>query len=160
MIPDHIFSGDHGQETKNRDRRQDKSGLVDAEPVLRHFGGTKKRAVDAYTGYVEAAVGERSRGEYYRASEGRLLGSDEFLEEIRHRVGDYRASRKAVETTSVEDLLSAKTKSSGLSREELCGKSKSRRTVAVRDAVIVAGRKQGISNRELAEALGWMVHRR
>ena len=36
----------------------------------------------------------------------------------------------------------------------MCGKSKNRRTVAVKEAVIVAGRELGIRNRELAEALG------
>jgi putative transposase len=82
----------------------DKSGLVDAEPVLRHFGGTKKRAIAVYTRFVAAGIGEPSQDEYYRASEGRLLGSDEFLEEIRHRVGDHRAARKGFERTSTEDL--------------------------------------------------------
>ena len=42
---------------------------------------------------------------------------------------------------------------SGLSRQEICGRSKNRKTVAVRDALIVIGRERGISNRELAEAL-------
>ena len=56
--------------------------------------------------------------------------------------------------TSIEDLLNVAARSSGLSRQELCSKSKNRRTVAVRDAVIVLGRERGISNRELAEALG------
>ena len=132
----------------------DKSGLVDTEPVLRHFGANKKRAVEVYIRFVEASLGEPSQRDYYRADEGRLLGSDEFLEEIKHRVGERRGDRKAIERTSVEDLLRAAEKSSGLSRQELCSGSKNRRTVAVRDAVIVAGRQRGISNRELGEALG------
>lgn len=132
----------------------DKSGLVEAEPVLRHFGGAKKRAIEVYIRFVKAGIGEPSQDEYYRASEGRLLGSDEFLEEIKHRVGEHRAARKGFEPTSTEDLLNAAAKSSGLSRQELCSKSKNRETVAVREAVIVVGRERGISNRELAEALG------
>jgi putative transposase len=133
---------------------QDTSGLVDTDPVLRHFGGTKKRAVEAYRRFVEAGLGEPSQDNYYRASEGRLLGSDEFLEEIRHRVGDHLAARTGFERTSVADLLTAAERSSGLSRQELCSKNKNRKTVEVRDAVIVVGRERGISNRELAEALG------
>ena len=72
----------------------DKTGLVDTEPVLRHFGATKKRAVEAYIRFVEASLNERSQEDYYRAAEGRLLGSDEFLKEIRHRVGEHRADRR------------------------------------------------------------------
>jgi len=132
----------------------DKSGLVDTEPVLRHFGANKKRAVEVYIRFVEASLGEPSQRDYYRADEGRLLGSDEFLEEIKHRVGEQRGGGKAIERTSVEDLLRAAERSSGLSRQALCSGSKNRRNVAVRDAVIVAGRQRGISNRELGEALG------
>ena len=133
---------------------RDTSGLVDTEPVLRHFGGTNARAVETYQRFVATGIGEPSQAEYYRASEGQLLGSDEFLKEIKHRVGDHRAAPKTIERTSIEDLLNVAARSSGLSRQELCSKSKNRRTVAVRDAVIVLGRERGISNRELAEALG------
>ena len=41
-----------------------------------------------------------------------------------------------------------------MSREELDSKSRDRKTVAVREAAIVVGRERGISNRELAKALG------
>jgi REP-associated tyrosine transposase len=133
---------------------RDSSRLVDTEAVLRHFGGTKARAVEVYRRFVDAGMGEPSQVEYYRASEGQMLGSEEFLEEIKHRVGDHRATPKTIERTNIEDLLAAAARSSGLTRQELCSKSKNRRTVAVRDAVIVLGRESGISNRELAEALG------
>ena len=68
--------------------------------------------------------------------------------------GEYRAQRQILDDTSVEDLLSAAERSSGLTRQEMCSKSKNRRTVAVKKAVIAVGREQGIRNRELAEALG------
>lgn len=132
----------------------DKTGLVDTGPVLRHFGATKKRAIEVYTRYVEASLGEKSQDDYYRAAEGRLRGSGEFVDQIRHRVGEHRASLQAVDRTSVEDLLSAAEGSSGLTRQELCSKSKNRRTVSVKEAVIVLGREHGIRNGELAEALG------
>jgi len=133
---------------------QDRSGLVDTEPVLRHFGGTKKRAIEVYTRFAAAGLGQPSQDEYYRASEGQLLGSEGFREEIRHRVGDHRTTRKGFERTSIEDLLEAAERASGLTRQELCSGGKDRRTVAAREAVIVAGRERGISNREMAEALG------
>jgi DNA-binding MarR family transcriptional regulator len=41
-----------------------------------------------------------------------------------------------------------------LRREELCSNSKRRATVAVKEAVIVLGRRGGIRGRELAAALG------
>ncbi len=132
----------------------DRTGLVDTEPVLRHFGATKKRAVEVYTRFVETSLTEKSQEEYYRAAEGRLLGSGEFLKDIRHRVGDYKASRQEFDSASIEDLLSAAEQSSGLTLKELCSKSKNRKIVSVREAVIVVGREQGLTNKRLAEALG------
>jgi REP element-mobilizing transposase RayT len=132
----------------------DRTGLVDTEPLLRHFGATKKRAIEVYARFVEASLEEKSRGEYYRAAEGRLLGSEEFLKEIRHRVGEHRAARQTSERISIPDLLSAAERSSGLSRQEMCSKSKTRRTVEVKEAIIMLGREHGLRNSELAEALG------
>jgi REP element-mobilizing transposase RayT len=131
----------------------DKAGLVDVEPVLRHFGPTRRRAIEVYCQFVEASLDEKSQDNYYRAAEGRLLGSEEFLETVRDRVGGHKIARPGLDRTSIEDLLIAATRSSDLSRQELCGKSKPRTTVAVREAMIVVGRERGLSNRELAEAL-------
>ena len=132
----------------------DNSGLVDTEPMLRHFGGTKKRAVEAYIRFVESCIDQGSEARFYQASEGRVLGSDEFLKEVKHRIGDHRSVRKSEERIDVEDLLRAAGRTSGLSEQEICSGSKNRRTVAVRDAVILVGRERGIRNRELAEELG------
>jgi hypothetical protein len=60
-----------------------------------------------------------------------LLGSDEFLKETRHRVGEHNTSRQTFDRISIEDLLSAAEQSSGLTREELLSKSKNRRTGGV-----------------------------
>jgi hypothetical protein len=74
------------------------------------FGGTKKRAVEVYAQFVEAELGQRSQEEYYRAAEGRLLGSEEFLDEVKHRVGDHRTQRgtvKKLKPLSIDELLAA-----------------------------------------------------
>ena len=132
----------------------DRSGLVDTEPVLRHFGGTKRRAVEVYQRFVEAAIGQKSQEEYYRAAEGRLLGSEEFLEEIKHRVGEHRSVRGESRVFTIEELLNAAVTTSGIKLEELCSNTKSRKTVAVKEAVIVLGKRSGIRNGKLASALG------
>jgi hypothetical protein len=54
----------------------------------------------------------------------------------------------------IEELLSVAQRMSGLSREELCSNSKLRGTAAVKEAVIVLGRRGGIRDRELAAPLG------
>jgi hypothetical protein len=132
----------------------DASGLVDAEPVLRHSGGTKKRAVVVYQRFVEAGVGHKSRQEYYRAVEGRVLGGEGFLKEVAHRVGEHRGRLAQPIRATIDELLRVAEGVSGLKREELCSNSKRRGTVAVKEAVIVLGRRNGIRGRDLAAALG------
>jgi putative transposase len=133
----------------------DRSGLVDAEPVLRHFGANKKRAVEVYTQFVNAALGQQSQSEYYQAAEGRMLGNDELLDEVKHRIGDYVSSRdKRVRKPDLEAIVKAAEKATGFRRKDFCSNSKSRQLVLVKEAIIVIGQESGIRTRELAEVLG------
>lgn len=127
---------------------------MDSQPVLRHFGGTKKRAVEVYQRFVEAGVGQKSQTEYYKAAEGRLLGGEDFLDEIKHRIGEHRPQQRLPKPISIDELLGAAEKASGLRRKEFCGNSKTRRALTIREAVIELGRERGIRNRGLAFALG------
>ena len=133
----------------------DRSGLVDAEPVLRHFGSTKKMAVEVYKQFVNAAIGQQSQPGYYVAAEGRLLGNEEFVDAVKRRIGEHASSRdKRVGRVNIETILEAAEKATGLRREDFCTNAKSRRLVIVKEAIIVLGRKCGIGNREIAVALG------
>ena len=92
----------------------DRSGLVDAEPVLRHFGSTKNRAVEVYKQFVNAAIGQQSQPEYYLAAEGRLLGNEEFVDAVKRRIGEHASSRdKRVGRVNIETILEAAEKPQG-----------------------------------------------
>jgi REP element-mobilizing transposase RayT len=133
----------------------DRSGLLDTEPVLRHFGATRKRAIEMYIQFVGAAVGQKSQQEYYMAAEGRMLGSEEFLDEMKHRIGDYMGRReRRARKPDLEAILKAAEKATGLPREEFCTNSKARRLVMIKEAIIVIGYENGVKNRELGERLG------
>ena len=133
----------------------DRSGLVDTEPVLRHFGANKKRAVEVYTQFVNAALSQKSQQEYYLAAEGRILGNDEFLDDVKHRIGEYIGSRdKRVRKPDLETILKVAEKVTGLQRRDFCSNSKSRQLVMIKEAIIVIGQENGIPTRELAEMLG------
>ena len=53
----------------------DEAWLVDVEPVLRHFGANKKLARQTFQLFVRAGMKLGYREEFYRADEGRMLGS-------------------------------------------------------------------------------------
>ena len=129
----------------------DSSKLLDTEPLLRHFGGNKKLAVERYIQFVNAGLGERSRPELY---EGRLLGTDEFLDKVTHRIGEAADRRVRVGKQGIETLLRAAEEASGLDRNRICSSSKMRQLVMVKEAIIVVGLESGIRAGELAKALG------
>jgi hypothetical protein len=83
-----------------------------------------------------------------------VLGGEEFQKEVTHRVGEHRGGLAQPIRVTIGELLRVAEGVSGLKREELCSNSKGRGTVAVKEAVIVLGRRNGIRGRDLAEALG------
>jgi putative transposase len=66
----------------------DKSGLVDVEPVLRHFGASKKLAQERFKLFVKLGTEQWSKQNF--EEDKRLLGSEEFVESTKKRVGDVR----------------------------------------------------------------------
>ena len=74
-----------------------------------------------------------------------------FLIEMR---GDS-ISRIMQRVLTTQELLKAAGKTSGLKREERCSNRKTRKTVAVKEAVIVLGRRSGIPTGSWQRRWGW-----
>src|SRR5262245_11195560 len=66
----------------------DQHGLVHADPVLRHFGGNKRQVRERFRLFVRAGMRLGHQEEYYPAEESRILGSEEFVAETKHRIGE------------------------------------------------------------------------
>jgi hypothetical protein len=136
----------------------DEARLVDVEPVLRHFGASKKLARERFQSFVRAGMKLGHREEFYRADEGRILGSEDWVAETKNRIGEIpRGARPQVKTRSrldAEALMRAAERVSGLQEDELCGGRKTRALVLVKEAMIIVGRELGASNADLARLLG------
>ena len=138
----------------------DRSGLVDVDPVLRHFGASKKQARERYVAFVRAGKGLDHQGEFYRTEEGRLLGSKEFVDAMIHRIGEVRRNENRASTAggnkelNVGALIRATEEASGMRRDEFYGTVKRASAVVVKEALILAGRTKGASFAMLAEATG------
>jgi len=82
-----------------------------------------KRAIEVYAQFVNAALAQKSQPEYYLATEGRMSGSDQFLDEVKHRIGDHASKReRRVHKLDPQALLKAAGKATGLGRKEFCTK--------------------------------------
>ena len=134
----------------------DKTRLVDFEYVLRHFGAKRKRAIETYVQFVYAALSEKHHEEYYGTSEGgRILGCEDFVDVVKHRIGEHRAKpKRAARKLQLEAILSAAEVATGLRREKFCTATKTRQLVMIKEAIIVIGDDNEVPSRELARALG------
>ncbi len=133
-------------------------GMVDIERVLRHFGGTKKLARERFGLFVKAGIKGGHREEFYGAEEGRILGSEEFVDETKKRVGEIpRGARPEIEkrsTPNLEGLIEAAANASRLTQEEICSRSKRRAIVTAKEAMIFVAHELGASNTAVAKLMG------
>jgi hypothetical protein len=137
------------------------TGMVDVDPVLRHFGAKKETARSRYRQFVAAGMNHGHREEFYAADEGRILGTEEFVDATIHRIGEtkreIRGSKKNA-TAACEfqpaRLLAAVEEICRISRQEFCGRSKSAAAVAAKEMLILTGLQVVASRRILAEITG------
>ena len=113
-------------------------GIVDAEPVLSHFGAKKQLAGEAYSRFVVAAMKSGHQERFYLADEGRILGTEEFVDATIHRLGDSRRSgpAKLTKELKAERLFEAVETVCGVPREDFCGSTKSLRAVVARELFV------------------------
>jgi REP element-mobilizing transposase RayT len=135
------------------------AGIVDVDPVLRHFGSKKKLARERYREFVEAGLQLGHRAELYSTAEGRILGTEEFVDATIHRLGENErnAGRRRQEPSNelrefnAAALIVAVEKICGVASEEFRGPGKSSRAIEAKEALILIGRQVGASVRQLSE---------
>jgi putative transposase len=134
--------------------------LVDVDPVLRHFGAKKDVARDRYRQFVAAGIKQGHCEEFYAADEGRILGTEEFIDATIHRIGEPKrqtpGSKKATTASEFrpDRLITVVEKICRVSREEFCGGSKSAAAVTAKEMLILNGLQLGARRRMLAEITG------
>jgi REP element-mobilizing transposase RayT len=134
--------------------------VVDIEPVLRHFGATKKLARSRFGAFVKAGIKVGHREEFYQAEEGRILGSEEFVDELKKRVGEIRIGNRPVVKKSLcsapnlGGLIEAAAKASHLKKEEICSRNKRSAIVRAKEAMIFVAHELGGSNAAIAKLMG------
>jgi REP element-mobilizing transposase RayT len=137
----------------------DEEALVDAEPLLRHFGGRKRQARERFRLFVLAGMKLGHQEGFYNTEDGRILGSEEFVAETRHRIGEIpRGARPqpTIKRTVVDygAMIRAVEKITKLKPAEVCSPNKTRSTVLVKEAMILVGRELGATGADMARLTG------
>jgi putative transposase len=136
------------------------AGIVDVDPVLRHFAVKKQVARERYGQFVAAGIKLGHQEEFYLADEGQILGSEEFVDATIHRLGQTRRidsgskMKLPKESFNAEVLVAAVEKICGIPREEFCGSGKHVSTSIAKELFALAGCQMGASLKKLSEIAG------
>jgi hypothetical protein len=137
------------------------TGMVDVDPVLRHFGARKEIARERYRQFVAAGVKHGHRDEFYASSEEQILGNDEFIDATIHQIGESRRATRdskgnptATSEFQPDRLIAAVERFCRISKGEFCGRGKSRPAVKARELLILIGLQAGATRKTLCEITG------
>lgn len=126
--------------------------LVDVDMVLGIFAEQIDNARKQYEAFVQADLTGPSRPEYYQTREQRLLGDDQFLEKVQQLTDGIL--HDSVQRRSVEDLLGAVIRTTGVTRDRITGRDRTAEVAHARRLLIQAGTICAIPGCELAKVLG------
>ena len=135
-------------------------GIVDVDPVLRHFGVKKTVARERYAQFVAAGMKLGHQAELYPTDEGRILGTEEFVDATIHRIGEPRRAVRKEERVKVNMQFSAEALIEGVEkicripRAQFCGASKSATALTAKELFVLTGRRSGASLKLLSEIMG------
>jgi REP element-mobilizing transposase RayT len=136
------------------------TGIVDVDPVLRHFGAKRKIAREAYRQFVDAGMKLGHQKEFYLADEGRILGTEEFVDATIHRIGDVRrvvgsgVEKSKNKKFDAHALLEVVENVCKVPRRQFCGPSKGASAVTAKEMFVLIGWQAGASIRTLSEVAG------
>jgi REP element-mobilizing transposase RayT len=135
-------------------------GIVDVDPVLRHFGNKRELARQRYKEFIVAGMRLGHREEFYQPHES-ILGTEEFVDATIHRIGEQGQGRSTVREPLVRvrkfdgpALVALVEKFCGIAADEFCGVRKHAAVIRAKEAVILIGRKEGGSVKELSVLTG------
>jgi len=137
------------------------AGIVDVDPVLRHFGARREVARLRFREFVAAGIKQGHCEEFYAADEGRILGSEEFVDATIHRIGEtgranWDAKKKGFPVGEVEPepLVAAVERVCCVPRDEFCSTSKCTPAIIAKEMIILVGVHLGASMKLLSEIIG------
>jgi|SRR5215510_2707610 len=135
-------------------------GIVDVDPVLRHFGAKRIMAQKAYREFVIAGMKLGHQETLYQAEDNRILGSDEFVDATIHRIGESEPAIRRVNRITSKDefnaiaLVEAVEQICCVPREIFCGSAKSTAAVRAKELFIMTGTELGASLKILSGVVG------
>jgi hypothetical protein len=127
---------------------------------LRKFAVRKSLARQRFAGFIAAGAKLGTQEHFY--AENNILGSEEFIDETIHRIGEFDTRAAALRRTArppsgeinTAALIAAVEKFCEVPAAEFCTTGKSARVVRAKEALIIAGRHLGATINDLTRITG------
>lgn len=131
-------------------KKTEQKGMIDVDQVLRMFSEGKAEARKLYRAYMGDQVSVKKE-DIYRTVDQRILGEEEFLEEMmeRHEI-ELSHERRAGEY-SMEEIAKAVERITGIKLKQVRQKGKSRDVSRGRQIISVVSNEYGYKGKEIAK---------
>jgi chromosomal replication initiation ATPase DnaA len=126
--------------------------LLDQRALLAQFSKILFRARKEFVHFVKSRMGQGKREDFYKATDQRFLGSEEFLEEVQERLGERDVFRYHL---SIPEIVAGVVSGLGISKESIYSENRNREGSFARGIVgYLARRLTGCSLKSVAEHFG------
>lgn len=129
--------------------------LIDTRLVLSLFDSNKRKALEGYEEFLKDGIAEGKRDDFYEMRDQRILGDDNFCEEVMNRMTGSVVNESL--TRKDRTLSEIKTKVAELyevAEAELKGSTRAQRAVIARSVFIRLSRRYtNLMSKEIAEHL-------
>ncbi|RJQ56956.1 MAG: transposase [Nitrospiraceae bacterium] len=126
------------------------NGLVDTDRVLRMFSEDRVRSKELYREFMGDGLAIK-REEVYRTVEQRVLGSEEFLDNVMEKYDVEFKNSKREREYSLRMISEGVEKITGVTLKQIHGKSKFARISTGRKLLILAAKEYGYKGKEIGE---------
>jgi len=111
---------------------------VDGDLLLTQFSHNKKRARGAYGHFVGSRISQGHREEFYEVGDQRLLGTQEFVEDVRR---DLNERPSFLYDIPIQDIVSEGSSAFNISKDLLYGTTRNRQGSSGRAVVGYLGKE-------------------
>lgn len=131
-------------------KRTKKKGIIDVDQVLRLFSEDKATARKLYQSYMRGEVSVKKE-DIYRAVDRRILGEEQFLQEVLERHDVELSQKRRAGEYSMGEIAKAVEMVLGIQLKQIRQKSKSREISRGRQIISIVANEYGYKGKEIGE---------
>ncbi len=128
---------------------QQKTDIVDTDPVLQMFSEDKSQARKLYRAYIDDGIAVKKE-QIYKTVSRRILGGEKFVDKVMEKIDEQFETKRKYHEYSLKKIAETIGRMRGITLKQLREKSRNREIVTVRKLASLAAREFGYKGKEIA----------